>query len=196
MPTSSARGTLFLNSVDFVRETYGDAAHERVLAALTPEQAVVCSAAVREAAWHPVAALVAYMETAQRLLAPTDPGFFGRMGADGARRDRERRAVSVMVGDVDTAVRLAAVLWRTYFQEGALDVLETDGQGVTLRIRDFPTRRALCQRVVGGMEALFGSAALGVRAVERACAALGAPHCEIRMSWDTPRPAAGHDPQR
>lgn len=189
-----ARGTLFLNSVDFVRETYGDAAHARVLATLSPEHAYPCSVGAREGSWHPVAALVAYMESAQRLLASDDREFFHRMGADGARRDRERRGVATMLGDVDTAVRLARVLWRTYFQGGALDVLETDGHGVTLRIRDFPARRALCRRMVGSIEVLLGPAADGVRAVERACSAMGAPCCEIRVSWDAPRPAPAHEP--
>lgn len=180
---ASARGTLFLNTVAFVRQTYGEAAHTRILGTLTPEQAATLTTALREGSWHPVELLSAYMEGAQSLLAPEDRDFFRRVGADSARRDRAGRGVGVMVADVDTAVRLAAVLWRTYFQGGALDLLETDGHGVTLHIRDLPPRRALCQRMVGGLEALLGTAAPDLSVVERACTTQGAPYCEIRVSW-------------
>lgn len=190
---ASARGTLFLNTVAFVRQAYGEAAHARVLGALTREQAATFSTTMRDGSWHPVELLAAYMETAQSLLAPEDPDFFRRVGVDSARRDRAGRGVGVMVADIDTAVRLAAVLWRTYFQGGALDLLETDGHGVTLHVRDFPARRALCQRMVGGLEALLGTAASDLSVTERACTTLGAPYCEIRVSWETPRP---DDPQR
>ena len=162
-----ARGTLFLNSIDFVRETFGPSAHARVVAALPPERCGPFLGPLREASWKPVVDLVAYMETAQRLLAPDDGDFHRKMGRFAGRRDRETRAFGVMLADPRTSAKMAPTLWRAYFDKGRLEIADRGPVGATVRIHGFPTHRVLCQRIAGSLEGQ--QADFAAIAEEKAC---------------------------
>jgi hypothetical protein len=175
------RGSVLLNSTDFVRERYGSASHLRVLESLPPQGAEAFARGGRDA-WIPLEVLLAYMEGAKRLLAPGDPDFFRKMGFYGGRQDRTR-PLSVMVSDRATAIRKANDLWRAFFDAGALEVVETGPAGVTLRIAGFPASAPLCERIVGSLEGLLSLAGQPIRVEKRACRARGQPCCEVHVEW-------------
>lgn len=185
-----ARGTIFLNTVEFVRERFGSAAHERVIEALPPDRRACWLEALRESSWLPVDELVLYMETAHALLAPDEPDFYRQIGLFGGTRDRETRGFGVMLHDWATASRMATVLWRSYFDSGRLEVLQAGEGGATLRVHDFPVHRSLCLRMIGSFEGQ--QARNTVRASKTACVLDGDPFCEFRLSWTT-RPAGEAD---
>jgi hypothetical protein len=177
------RGTLLRNTMGFLRETYGPGAHASVLRALPHDLAAVFRLPVREASWEPLDALVAYIETAKRTFAPDDPDFYRRMGSYAGRSDREARAMGVMVRDLDTATKMAGVLWRSFFSEGRLEVAERTPGGAVLRILDFPAHRALCERIAGSLEGLLGGAAAKLSVAKDSCLLDGDPCCEYRLEW-------------
>jgi hypothetical protein len=180
---SLVRGTLVLNTVEFIRETYGAPALPEVLRALPAKNAATFRSDLREASWEPLADLLAYMEAAKALLAPRDAEFFRAMGRFAGRRDREERAFGFMLGDLETATRMARTLWRSVFDQGSLEVVERSAHAAVLRVRDFPTTAALCQRVAGSLEGQLSSAALDIAVKERACVLDGAPYCEFGLTW-------------
>jgi hypothetical protein len=178
-----ARGTLFLNSVDFVRETFGPSAHARVMMELPAERCGPFLGSLREASWKPVVDLVAYMETAHRLLAPDDADFHRKMGRFAGRRDRETRAFGVMLSDPTTSAKMAPKLWRAYFDKGRLEISDRGPAGATVRIHNFPTQRVICQRIAGSLEGQQGNFA--AVAEEKACVLDGDRHCEFRVTWSS-----------
>ncbi len=180
---AKARGTLVLNTIAFVREKHGPEAHERVVASLGTRHAAAIQLSPREAGWVDVDVILAYMEAAHRLLAPDDPGFYREIGRFAGQRDRDARAFGIMVGDFATAMRLASILWRAFFDVGDLEVVDRDATGATLHIRNFPTHRILCQRIVGSLEGQLSRPESPVRVEERACVLDGAPCCELRLDW-------------
>jgi hypothetical protein len=180
---SRVRGTVLLNSIAFVQETHGQGAHERVLKSLGPEEAAALGGAVREAAWIPVEHLLAYMEAARDLYAPGEPGYFQRMGRFAGTSDRSLRAMGVMVRDLGTATQMAGIVWKQFFEDGELEVVERSASGARLRIRGLPAHRALCERIVGSLEGLLGGAAPTLVVSKAACVLDGDPSCEYTLHF-------------
>lgn len=180
---AQVRGTLVLNTIEFIREHYGPQALPEVLRALPAKNAKTFLSALREASWEPLEDLDAYMVAAQAVLAPKDESFFREMGRFAGRHDRGNRAFGVMLHDLDTAARMAKTLWRSFFDEGSLEVAERDARGALLRIRDFPTTRSLCQRVIGSLEGQLSTPAAAVAVTKTACVLDGAAFCEYSLDW-------------
>jgi hypothetical protein len=177
--TPSVRGMLVLNTFEFVRAHYGPAPHTAVLATLPAQRAALD--AVRENSWMPLQDLLAYMEEAKALLAPGDLDFYRKMGFYGGRHVRAL-PIAVAVSEVAQAVRLGRIVWRTFFDTGEVEVVESRREGAMLRIHDFPSAPSLCQRLVGSVEGVLSLAAMPVRVEERACTSRGDPYCEILVA--------------
>jgi len=184
------RGAMVLHAVRFVRETYGPEAHERVLKRLPPEHWGTLLGPVREASWEPVADLVAYMEIARALLAPGDPDFFRSLGAFSGRLERESAGFKPLVADPSTSVRMAPTTWRSFYDQGHVEVKMDGPLEARARIFGFPASEALCERRVGAWASLVSYAEMTATAEELACGRNGSPFCEVRVTW-TPAPARG-----
>jgi hypothetical protein len=180
LTSGNARGGLFLNAITFVREHHGVGAHEAVVRALPAALAGPFLSPPGEAAWRPLAALAAYMETAQGQLAPGDEDFWRRMGRFGGAHDLRARAVAWMLQTIEIAARMAPIAWRAYYDVGRLEIAERDAGGASVRVFDFAPRRSLCVRIHGALE---GQMAGRVRLREALCAARGDARCEWRAEW-------------
>jgi CheY-like chemotaxis protein len=170
----NVRGAILLNTVRFVRETYGPDAHPRVLKALPADHCATFLAPIRDASWHPSADLEAYVETARALLAPQDPDFERRAGYFAGRGVREAGFEALLVAPE----KLATVIWRALFDSGRVEVVSHGEVETLARIYDFPTTRSACQRMLGAWEGL-----LGARVEKTACVLDGSPWCEMRVLW-------------
>jgi hypothetical protein len=179
------RGAAVLNTLRFVREQYGPGAHERVLQQLPREHWGTFLGTLREASWEPVADLVAYMEAAQRVLAPDDAGFFKRLGVFTGQHTRSSAFAALLGDDPATAGQRAQMLWRSFYDAGRLEIVEKGEGWLVARILDFPdTRRSLCQRITGFWEGCFDEGGKReTRVVEERCALDGGPCCVMRVTW-------------
>jgi len=179
------RGAAVLNTLRFVREQYGADAHDRVLQQVPPEHRGTFLGTVREASWEPVADLVAYMEAAQRVLAPDETGFFRRLGVFTGQHTRSTAFAALLGDDPATASRRAQMLWRSFYDAGRLEIAEKGEGWLVAHIVDFPdTRRSLCQRITGFWEGCFDEGGKrATRVVEERCALDGAPFCVMRVTW-------------
>lgn len=178
------RGILLLNTVRFVVESYGEEAHRRVLAAASDAVRSAFSGPVRESSWTPLDAIVAYMVTAQRLLAPADPGFHRRMGRFSGGLSRVVGGFLPMVVDRTTAIRMAGTLFRSFYDRGRVEVIAAGPESALVRLHDFPAEKAHCERFCGALEALIGSDTFPLVMQERRCAADGHECCEMSASWE------------
>jgi hypothetical protein len=170
--TPSVRGMLVLNTFEFVRAQCGPESHTAVLAMLPAQWAGLN--AVRENTWIPLGGLLAYMEQAKALLA-------WKMGFYGGRHVRAL-PIAIAVSEGAQAVRLGRVVWRTFFDTGEVEVVESRPEDAILRIHDFPSTASLCQRLLGSVEGVLSLGAMPVRAEERACTCRGDPYCEILVA--------------
>jgi hypothetical protein len=170
---------MLLNSEAFVRDRFGAAAHQRVLAGMPPESTPRFSTSLPDGARVPMEQLVAYMKTARALLAPDDGDFFREMGRFAGARDRDERAFSHMVADRATILRMMKVLWSTFYSEGTFEILESDEQSATGRAVGFTGDPVLCDRICGVAETQ-----LRVARIEHvACVFRGDPACAWTVWW-------------
>lgn len=188
MPPPHVRGVAVLNAVRFVREVYGPDRHDAVVAALPPARQATFLAQLREASWEPLDDFVAYMEGAQRLLAPGDPAFFRELGRFAGRLEREASNFGVMVADPLTALRMGPTVWRSFHDSGRLEVKLLSPREAVATLFDFPASRALCGRRCGAWETLLSTAELRAEASEPRCRLDGHPVCETRVAWHPARP--------
>ena len=188
MPTPHVRGVAVLNAMRFVREAYGPDRHDAVVAALPPAHQATFLAQVREAAWEPLADFVAYLEVAERLLAPEDPGFFRELGRFAGRLEREASNFGVMVADPVTAIRMGPTVWRSFHDCGRLEVEVLGPREGLARLFDFPASRALCERRCGAWETLVSTPDMRAEVSELRCQLDGHPVCETRVVWRPVRP--------
>src|SRR6187431_116479 len=96
---------MLTTSAEFVTRRYGADAHQKTLAAMTPEAASAFARRGPDGDARPLSVLVAYMEAAQSVLAPGDDTFFVEMGRSAAIDERQR-GLSHMVEDRETLIRM------------------------------------------------------------------------------------------
>jgi hypothetical protein len=178
------RGLGVLNTMRFVRQRYGDSAHISVLHSLSAAQRAALEEPIGESAWRPLEAVLAYMDTAHALLAPDDPTFFLELGRFSGRITRNTPFQS-MLRSPGIALRLLAVLWRAFFDQGrARVVCRTEGSAL-VRLYDFPkTTRGLCGSLGASWEAtLEHRPELDFRVSELSCRVNGTEYCEWKATW-------------
>jgi hypothetical protein len=178
----NARGVTLLDAQAFVRETYGPEAEARVQLALDPGLVEILAKPIREDAWYPVDALVAYLRTAQQALDPESKDFFRRQGFFGASR-RRSGPLGLMLTTTEHRARLAPTTWRMFYDTGQLEVVSASPLEVIGRIHGFPAVPELCQRFLGIWEALSGDPGVPGRAEEPRCMLRGDPYCEIKVTF-------------
>lgn len=185
---ANVRGTAVLHSMQFIKERYGAAAHERILNALPLPQRTAFLGIVREASWKPVEGVVAYIEKARDLLAPGDPGFYKEVGRHAGRVTRAT-GFKAMLQDPEVSVRQATMLWHAFYDTGRLEIVTHGRTSLVARIHAFPApSRTWCERVTGFWEgALLAYGAPAATAEERACIFLGSPYCEVHVAWEPRR---------
>jgi len=191
-----ARGSELLNTVEYVRQRFGEPAHERVLATLPADARTAFDHPTREADWQPLEYLVAYMLAAREQLAAGEGGFYREIGRHAGRSARTG-GFQVMLGTIDDAVRTARYLWRSFFDTGRLEIVTAGPEGIVARVLEFACPSpVVCDRITGWTEtSLDPDGALGLHTVEVACVHEGAPYCEYRTTWGLPTTAPPGEPQ-
>jgi hypothetical protein len=180
---ANVRGVIVLNAVRFVKERHGDDAHQEVVAALPGEPRRTFLSTLRDAAWTPAAHLAAYLETAQRLLAPDNPLFCRELGRFAGRLERAKQGFEPLVVDPLTAMRMAPVTWRSFWSAGHIQVFRRGPLEAIARIHGFAVSPVLCERSCGAWEALVSSEELSAAAREAVCVHRGGAFCEIHVTW-------------
>jgi hypothetical protein len=180
------RGSSFLSTIRFVKETYGAEAHDRVLAALPVQCAATFLGPMRDASWKPIEDLLAYMETAKALLAPGDAAFHKNVGLF-VGHQMARSAFRIFLGsDPLTSISRSAFMWRFLYDAGRVEIASREPGRIVMRIHDFqPPSRAICERVVGFLTGCMDVVQARNGAVrETACVFEGDAYHEWTGTWD------------
>jgi hypothetical protein len=172
------RGSVLNNGIAFVERTYGPAAHETVLKALPPDVAAAFKHRIGPGHWRPASHGVAYMETAQALLAPKDQAFYERMGLFSGVAHRETH-VALMLHDRQKITPMLRKLWQGYCDQGEAIVVDADEATLRFRLVGIKVTPSFCQRILGSAMAHFH----GHGATHTACVFRGAEACEFSISW-------------
>ncbi len=182
------RASAFLNSARFMRETYGENAHDKVLKKMGAARSPSFHGPLRDSAWKPIAELVDYLETARTLYGADNPDFFRAFGID-AGRQTEKSGFRFLLGrDPLAAARRSAFMWRFFYDSGRVEVVRMEDGDIVFRIHDFaPPSRVWCERIEGFIEGCLLTVGLADPHVrEGTCRLRGEPCCEMHLRWAEP----------
>lgn len=129
--------------------------------------------------------LVRLAETAKRILAPGDAGFFRRSGRHNAEvgLTGPHKAMLRPGGPVKL-LETGTVLWRQFCDRGTMEVEAEGPSQAVMRVRGFKASKVLCERTTGYCERaveLAGGREVQVR--KALCANDGDGLCEWRITW-------------
>ena len=177
------RGRLVMNAVEYVQKRFGREAHERVLQAMPREHWGPFVGPLHETSWEPAEDAVAYLDTARRLLAPGEEGFFRDLGRFAGRIERQKQGYEPMVRDPATAARMGPAVWSSFYDTGRLEVDIQSPLEASARVLGFAVSPVLCERSCGAWEGLLSSQTFSAAVTEARCVHRGSEYCEIRVRW-------------
>ena len=108
--------------------------------------------------WYPFAAMVEPMEKYVEIYEQGREQAFFDMGAAGGQRDVENTYKVVFQGDPNAHpldfIKMGDFFWKDSFKNaGSLSVLDVDGNGCVMEIRDFPElRHPYCRNLEGWLD--------------------------------------------
>ena len=182
------KGSMLLDRLAFLRSKGDENAYESVLGSLADEDRKVLEGHLLPSSWYPCAQLDALVAAIDQhlgrgdLALAYDMGYFaGRAQLHGVYDSMIRR------GNPEYLLRRAPSAWSIFCSSGRLLVTEQRSEETIFRILELrPPSRALCDGVAGWFHYSFeASGARDVRLEHLACAARGAEHCEMRLTWQS-----------
>jgi hypothetical protein len=171
------RGRTLIDVIEFVRDSGGESGLRATRANLEPGASTTFNGMLRESEWYPLEHLVAYLRAAKKALAPDEVGFYRRLGRFSG--SRQRGYLGSMLSP-DARIRLAATIWRMFYDVGSL-VVAGEGDDSVGQIHDFPATPELCERFCGSWEAVSSTPEHEAQAVETRCVLRGDPYCEFKV---------------
>jgi hypothetical protein len=181
-----------LHGLAWVREKFGEAGVDRVLAACSPAVRDRSAAAI-PLDWIPLAELVEFLTVADRELGAGDGEVAEAIGAASARANLRHLALRLafFLGRPEFLMRRVAGIWRQYNEEGEMAVREFASGRMLAELSGFPSPDwYICSSITGWLyEAglATGMRDLSTKHVE--CRARGRDHCYWELRWEGGRSA-------
>jgi hypothetical protein len=183
-----------LHGAAWLREEFGEAGLERVLAA--------CDARVRDRCarasaldWVPQAELAAFLATADRVLGTGDGKLAEALGAASARANLRHLALRVafFLGRPEFLMRRVAGIWRQYNEEGEMTVREFVEGRMQAELVGMPNPDAfICASITGWLRE--AGLAMGMKALEAKhieCRGREQERCLWELRWKTGEGSSG-----
>jgi hypothetical protein len=182
---SKVKGSNIINRQAYVTDRFGRQAWQRVLAALGAEDAGLLSPRILASAWYPFDIYNRVDETICKLFGNGSPGLCREMGADSACRALSGTYRVYMKDGPTALLRRLAVLHRTFYDSGSMEVTPVGDGHCVIRTAYAPrstrTNCLVAQGFYRKVVELCGGK--NVRISEAACSADGAPLCLVNIRW-------------
>ncbi|HEX2094554.1 MAG TPA: hypothetical protein VHG28_19270 [Longimicrobiaceae bacterium] len=183
--TQQAKGSTIRSTLEFLTAEAGPEVVERVLASLPAEdrRRVETVSATEEV---PLELLLGVWRAADRVLAPSRPGWIERSGASAIESFGVQLYGGILRKASPTEFLTQRVsLFQLYYRPGNMEVVEVEPGRAVLRLVGFdPGDTLFCRRQTGGLlrsVELAGGREASVRHVR--CAVEGDAFCEWELRW-------------
>jgi hypothetical protein len=184
-----ANGKAFLGLINYLKEHYGAAAVDAVVAAAPPETKTVFANRISISQWYSYEAFTGFLGAIAQLYGHADPHFFQTVGENSGKRDLGTiYKIYKNLASSERLIRSCSGIWTSYYREaGEMTAVSWKPDNTVLRIMNFPGMSPLhCQLMVGWMASTMKE--LGIKFIEfseRACTSKGAPHHEFFARWQS-----------
>ena len=181
------KGTAMKSTVAFLQDRLGKDGYAKLLQSLPPEYASLLSASILQSEWYEFSMMIKLVEEAARVI-PATPG--RTLAWDLGRHSAEYGLSTVYkvffkMTDLNFILKRASTLFPSYYDSGALTIVENTPHAASARVVGFNQPCELfCGRLQGWIERtveLTGSKRVSV--THPTCALRGGPHCEFRAAW-------------
>ncbi|HTY07948.1 MAG TPA: TIGR02265 family protein [Candidatus Edwardsbacteria bacterium] len=180
------KGNIIAARRDFVKEHFGDAGWEQVLAALPGDERRSLEGSILATAWFPFELGDRLDKTIVSVLGKGDPGVFEELGVKSAQKSLSQMHKKFLTpGDPQAFLRKADMIYHYYYDTGRREYRETGPCSGVLTTFDAETFSAPdCLTVIGWYkEALRQCGARDVAITEEECRASGGACCRYAFSW-------------
>ena len=169
----------------YLEDRADGATRAAVMAALQPRTREILSRPIDVKAWVPFEAFVDVNVALDRVLGIGDLELCFEIGRFSADLQAARYRAELSLESMPFMHRRAAGMWSDHYDSGTLDVVTADEKATTMRIIGFETpHRAHCRSVAGWIGRITELAGTRIESqVERVCASLGGPWCEIGITY-------------
>jgi uncharacterized protein (TIGR02265 family) len=180
------KGLVLQARKDFVDESFGEGAWQRVVEALPPEDRAQLQDLILTAKWYPFELGERLDRAIVNVLGEGKETIFEEIGAKSARRGLAKVHKSFLTpGDPQAFLSKAGVIYKFYYDTGRREYTatsSTSGILVTYEAKTFSVPD--CLTVIGWYkEALKMCGARNVEIVEEECRAEGGSCCRYRVKW-------------
>ena len=181
-----AKGTVFLATIRFLKESFGEEGLTKVLARLGPEERERMETPVLPSAWYPVSLLLAIMRAAKAEFGATMPDIYTRMGRSSA--DYSLSTVYSLVFKVSSPqwiVSRASAVFASYYDTGKMGAPENGKGFATVELSDFgESAPEFCERILGwSTRILEHCGAKRVKVEHLQCRCRGDRTCRFKATW-------------
>ena len=180
-----SKGTNLLNIAAFVRETFDDAAWQRVVATLDePSQRAL--AEVVAVGWYDYALELSALRAVETVLGRGDGSLADALGHFQAEEDLTKiHRLFLRLASPAFVLEKSGEYWRRFYTGGRWVVTREGQRAATGRLFDVEPPEALfCQYLVGYIQRMFELVGAGSPIVTHAeCRAQGDARCMFRGSW-------------
>jgi hypothetical protein len=180
-----AKGSTFLATLEFLRESGGAALTNRVLRGLSPADRKTIQG-LTPTGEAPFPLLLRLWRSVDVELGPRDPGWAERAGGFSIESGGKRLYGGILQKESPLQFLTQSIsLFRLYYHPGDMEVVEVAPQRAVLRLVGFPSSdRLFCRRQTGGLQSaltIAGGLDPSVRHVR--CELEGDAFCEWELRW-------------
>jgi hypothetical protein len=184
---SNVKGSAISARVRFVRERFGDAGYQRLLASLTSAERALIEGRILPHAWVPYDLFVDLNVAVDRCFGRGDLALCFEMGRYSAEVNLPTLyRLFYRFGTPMFVFRKAAQLWSVHYDSGEIVPVDEGGNSVRIKIERFARpHRAHCQSVLGwAAKSIEMSGGRVRRADEERCRTRDDAACELALRWD------------
>lgn len=169
----------------FIDAELTDQQREKVFAALPPEYATRFRSPVLATETVPVHMLNVFTEAAAQARGESVEQFARRAGREAAADAiKGIYRFFALVLTPPALLSKASQMWSSLYNRGKMDVFDQTSNSARIRVVDFPSEIAGCNRITGWMERMAElTGAKDVRVTQTQCFSKGDPHCEWILKW-------------
>jgi predicted hydrocarbon binding protein len=183
---ANAKGTVFLATIRFIKESFGEEGLRKVLGRLNPEEHQRMETPILSSAWYPLSLLLSIMRAAKAEFGASMPDLYNQMGRSSA--DYSLSKVYSLVFKLSSPqwiVSRASVAFASYYNTGKMSAIENGKGFATVELSDFAEPAPeFCERIVGWCARILehcGTKWVEVQHIQ--CRCRGDKTCRFKATW-------------
>ncbi len=185
---AALKGSAWLVNFDFLKETFGPTALEKVLGAMDPADRDLLSKPMVAASWGPdFNVYMRFILTADKILGKGNMALLPQACTYHFTRDTKLYALFFKVLNTETIFQSVSVLWKTYFNPcGQFKVVNVGKKHIQIHLTEFPDM-PINHEVYHSqymVKVLEVTGAKNFKVAHPECTARGDKQCLWDMTWE------------